>query len=301
MAFQVNDLPSKEISSGNGVQTVFSFNFDLFSIDTDGVLDGNDVFATVDNITLTKVSSNPTSTEFTVDTVLKQITFGAAPSNNVGNVTIFRQTAKERQQGYQTSAEIASDTLNRDINRLWSVVQEQDEEVTRTLRVPITSSLLDLQVPEPIALNLLQWDATASFLENISAASLGSPSFPITIAQGGTGSTTASDARIALGSSVVGDALFITTDASAARITLGSGTTGDLLFTSATASSARTTLGSGTTGDALFISATASSARTTLGSTAVGDAIFISPSASSARTTLGSGTTGCFIHICYCK
>jgi len=198
MAFQVNDLPSKEISSGNGVQTVFSFNFDLFSIDVNGNLDGNDVFAIVDNITLTKVASLPSATEYTVDTVLKQVTFGVAPNNNA-NVTIFRLTPKERQQGYQPSAEIASDTLNRDINRLWSVTQEQDEDISRSVKLPITSTLSDLELPTPVSLDLLQWNSAANALQNANVTGLGTLTLPVTVANGGTGSTTVTNARTSLG------------------------------------------------------------------------------------------------------
>ena len=66
------------------------------------------------------------------------------------------------------------------------------------------------------------------------------------IANGGTNASTAAGARTALGSTAVGDALFITASAAAARATLGSGTTGDALFLAASASAARTTLGLGT-------------------------------------------------------
>ncbi len=49
-------------------------------------------------------------------------------------------------------------------------------------------------------------------------------SLPISIANGGTGSTTAAAARTALGSTTVGDAVFIASSASAARTALGLGT-----------------------------------------------------------------------------
>lgn len=75
---------------------------------------------------------------------------------------------------------------------------------------------------------------------------------------------TAAAARAVLGSTVVGDALFITGSAAAARTTLGSTAVGDALFTAASAAAARTTLGATATGDALFTAVTALSARTTL-------------------------------------
>ena len=65
---------------------------------------------------------------------------------------------------------------------------------------------------------------------------------PVSIANGGTGATTASGARTNLGSTAVGDAVFIAASAAAARAALGSTATGDALFIAATAAAARATL-----------------------------------------------------------
>lgn len=65
----------------------------------------------------------------------------------------------------------------------------------------------------------------------------------IPIARGGTGASTAAGARTNLGSTAVGDALFITASAAAARATLGSAATGDALFLTATPAAARALLG----------------------------------------------------------
>jgi hypothetical protein len=53
----------------------------------------------------------------------------------------------------------------------------------------------------------------------------------ITIAQGGTGATNAANARQNLGSTTVGDALFIATNAASARSTIGATTVGSSVFT----------------------------------------------------------------------
>jgi len=53
---------------------------------------------------------------------------------------------------------------------------------------------------------------------------------PVPVASGGTGATTASGARMNLGSTAVGDAVFTAASASAARAAIGSGTIGDSVF-----------------------------------------------------------------------
>ena len=67
-------------------------------------------------------------------------------------------------------------------------------------------------------------------------------SLPLSVAQGGTGSTTDSGARINLGATATGNSLFIAASASAARSTLGSSAVGDAVFVAADAAAARTAI-----------------------------------------------------------
>jgi hypothetical protein len=119
----------------------------------------------------------------------------------------------------------------------------------------------------------------------IDAATAGIGS-PITIAEGGTGATSASGARSNLGISGTGDAIVTAASQSVARSALGAGSTGDTLFTSSTATAARTAIGATATGDALITAASASAARTTLGAGAMGGTIFVAADAATVRTAL---------------
>lgn len=85
------------------------------------------------------------------------------------------------------------------------------------------------------------------------------------VANGGTGGTTAALARAGLGSSAVGDAVYIAATTAAARAALGSTAVGDALFIAASAGSARVTLGATTVGDSVFTAANAAAARTATG------------------------------------
>lgn len=87
----------------------------------------------------------------------------------------------------------------------------------------------------------------------------------LALASGGTGATTAADARTNLGATVVGAALFTAADAIAARSTLGATALGTTLFTAADAAAARTALGASVLGTALFTAADAGATRATLG------------------------------------
>lgn len=114
-------------------------------------------------------------------------------------------------------------------------------------------------------------------------------------------------ARGYLGSTTVGDALFVAVSAAAARTTLGLGTaatnnTGDFDAAGAAAAvqaasqpldSDLTAIAALTTtsfGRAFLTLANAAAARAAIGSTTVGDALFIAASAAAARSTLGLGS-----------
>jgi hypothetical protein len=73
----------------------------------------------------------------------------------------------------------------------------------------------------------------------LSGTSLTLSTTPLALASGGLGATTAAGGRTTLGSTVVGDAVFVAATAAAARGTLGSTTIGDALFVTATALAAR--------------------------------------------------------------
>lgn len=74
-------------------------------------------------------------------------------------------------------------------------------------------------------------------------ADSGSFTPPLAVASGGTGATTAANARTNLGSTAVGDAVFIAVSAAAARLALGATSVGDAVFTAVDAAAARTAIG----------------------------------------------------------
>lgn len=84
------------------------------------------------------------------------------------------------------------------------------------------------------------------------------------LANGGTGATTAAAARENLGSTAVGDAVFVAGTAAVARQALGSTTLGDALFIAASAGSARSNLGASAVGDSVFTAASPAAALSTL-------------------------------------
>lgn len=83
---------------------------------------------------------------------------------------------------------------------------------------------------------------------NVVAADTAGISTPVAISDGGTGAITASSARVNLGATTVGNAVFTAGGPASARGALGSGAVGDGLFTATTQSDAWVVLGAVTGG-----------------------------------------------------
>jgi hypothetical protein len=88
-------------------------------------------------------------------------------------------------------------------------------------------------------------DAIRTLMKQIKDLQAGTSGDTIPVTAGGTGATTASAARTALGATTTGNSLFTSATAAAARTTLGATTTGSDLFTAADAAAARTAISAG--------------------------------------------------------
>lgn len=119
---------------------------------------------------------------------------------------------------------------------------------------------------EPTGQQVLQSNRKILYCDgsNVINAESSSISFPLPIAQGGTGATTAANARTNLGATTIGSNIFSAADAAAVRTLLGATATGTSVFTAADASAARTAIGATATGSSLITAANVAAARTAL-------------------------------------
>ena len=100
-----------------------------------------------------------------------------------------------------------SSSVEQQLDKIVRLIQQKAEQLGRALKLPVSSANTDLEIPDPSASQFLRWNAGATALENADISGAGSIGIPVTVAEGGTNSTTAAAARTALGLAIGTDVL----------------------------------------------------------------------------------------------
>lgn len=152
----ISNTTPRDQYTASGSQDTFTYNFEIFDeADIDVYLDGTLKTITT-HYTVTGVGNANGGT----------VVFTSNPTADV-IVTLARTVAPERTVDYQASGSFSSSVVNVDFDRIWAVIQEQQEELNRTVQRPITStSTATLDLPDPSANKALVWNAGATALEN---------------------------------------------------------------------------------------------------------------------------------------
>lgn len=149
-------------STGNGVTTVFPYTFKIVS--------AADIEVSVDGVVKTL------SVDYTLSGVGSDaggnVTMTVAPAN-LASVVRRRNMALVRSTDYQDQGELPAATLDSDIDATVLMIQQVDEQIGRALTLPAGVTGVSAELPEPIASNLLGWDATGTAIENYSSISGG--------------------------------------------------------------------------------------------------------------------------------
>ena len=107
--------------------------------------------------------------------------------------------------------------INDALDRLTIMAQQLAEKATRALTFGISSGASGA-LPNPVALAVIGWDATGTALQNfVGGASASVSTFMATVVA----AVDAATARVALGASAIGEAIFTAANAAAARASLG--------------------------------------------------------------------------------
>lgn len=256
--------------SGNGSTTVFARTF----LVTDA--DHLKVYQTISGVT-TEVSSGITKDG--IGAASGNVTFDTAPAIGT-TITLIRETPLTQETDYSAQGAVSTTQVETDLDLSAMRVQDQQESLGRTVKVPVSSALTDLELPAPVANAAIGWNAAGDGMANVSglptaamsastdnaimrydagtgglqdsgatlddSGNLSLPA-PLAVAQGGTGATDAATARsnlgLAIGSAVQAYHAIL---ASISGLSLAAG---DIIYATGAAAFAR--LAKGTAGQVL--------------------------------------------------
>jgi hypothetical protein len=105
------------------------------------------------------------------------------------NLLILRQLPFTQLINISDNSATPASTWNQGYDRACMIEQQLQEQLSRSILASAFSSS-NFSLPAGVANNLIGWDATASTLVNYVPNTAAYVSFPVSIAQGGTGSTT---------------------------------------------------------------------------------------------------------------
>lgn len=147
---------------GDDIITQFSFSFKTF--DDSHIFPYLDAVVQGSGFTVTRNADQDASPGGVVD-------FTTAPASGV-LVTLERDVPLTQQVDYPEYDPFPSATHEKALDTLTQQTQQLNDKVARSLQLPVSSSVTDLVLPEPIAEYLLQWNAAADALNNVQLSDL---------------------------------------------------------------------------------------------------------------------------------
>jgi hypothetical protein len=99
------------------------------------------------------------------------VSFVSAPTAGY-IVEIVRRLPTTRPSDFATSGPFSMSTLNEQLDKLTAQQQDQGDEVLRAFILPATTAGVSTQLPEPVGLQLVRWNAAGTALEGVTVADL---------------------------------------------------------------------------------------------------------------------------------
>lgn len=190
----VSSNDSRETYSGDGSTTVFAYTFRILDEDHIRVTlrdtNGNDTVQTI-------------TTEYTVSGVGESsggnITMVTAPASGE-TLVLDRDVPFDQNVDYTEGGDFPAETHEEALDKLTMIAQQLNSDTALNVKLSNTSSLSNITVPDPGAGKYLKWnDSGTALVASEISTNEGEIEVPVTIANGGTGATTASGALTNLG------------------------------------------------------------------------------------------------------
>lgn len=161
----VETTTTKQTFAGGQASVTFSFKT---------LPDHPEYIAVKKKLTSTGAETDMTySTDYTVslesDGVGGTVTFSPTISTSY-TLTVYRVTANTQSSDYDDYNQFPADTVENDLDRVILIAQERDEETNRALKLPITSTLTNVEIANPVASTFLGWNSSGTAITNYTLA-----------------------------------------------------------------------------------------------------------------------------------
>ena len=156
----ISSLTNRKLQTANGVQLTFAYDYLILDADHLILYHSDDLDTPLTGFTVTGVGNQGGGTAI----------FTVAPTT--GTIVLNREVPFSQTFDYITGGKFPADTHERLADLLVMMVQQLSDRMERSLQLPVSSSVGDLTLPEPIADYLLQWNATADGLNNVQLSDL---------------------------------------------------------------------------------------------------------------------------------
>ena len=163
----VNEVTAANRYIGNGSTTAFAYTFKAL-VKTDVEVLVNDTVKLVDtDYTVAGLGASGGGT----------VTFTTAPAS-AAKVTILRKQPVQQLSDYVPNEAMPAERIEKDLDKLAMIAQQQKEVLDRTPKLPKKSTLSGITFPEPGADKYIKWNSTGTDLEAASAGGSGGGGLP---------------------------------------------------------------------------------------------------------------------------
>lgn len=158
----VNEVTSANRYTGNGSTTAFAYTWRvLLKTDIEVLVAG--VVKTVDtDYTVTGLGASGGGS----------VTFSVAPANTA-TVTLLRKQPVSQASDYVPNEAFPAERIEKDLDKLAMQSQQQKEALDRAVKLPKSSTLSNIDFPEPGAGKFIRWNVGGTALEAASATGAG--------------------------------------------------------------------------------------------------------------------------------
>jgi len=157
---------NKQVYIGNGVTTIFPFDFDV-AAQEDLHIYLTDIAAGTSTEIVTNLTFMPANGSFpTSGGAIKYPTVGTTLTSAY-SVAILRKLAITQPAVYPNNTALKPKVVEKSLDRLTMIAQQIQESTDRSFKLGVASNNVSGDLPAPIADDLLGWNADGTALVNI--------------------------------------------------------------------------------------------------------------------------------------